>query len=110
MSTQQQAGAFPEAVVERVKTHMNRDHSSDMTTMARGLGGQPDATDGRMVGMDRLGLDLEVKVGESWVPSRVPWSKELGEDGSEVRHEVTQRFNDALEVLGEVDTVERPEH
>ena len=81
-----------------------------MTTMARGLGEQPAATDARMVSMDRQGLDLEVLVDSSWVPARVPWSKELGEDGSEVRGEVTQRFHDALEVLGEVDTVERPEH
>jgi len=108
----QQAAAFPVEVVERVRKHLNRDHAADMTTMARGLGGRPDATDARMVSMDRLGLDLEVAVAGSaaWQPARVPWSRELGEDGTEVRGEVTQRFKDALEVLGEVDTVERPDH
>lgn len=110
MTSGQQAGAFPADVVERVRKHMNRDHGMDMTTMARGLGEQPNATDARMVTMDRLGLDLEVLVADAWVPARVPWSRELGEDGSEVRAEVTQRFHDALDELGEVDTVERPDH
>jgi heme iron utilization protein len=40
--------------------HLNDDHADALLAMARGLGGQPDATSATCTAIDRYGLDLDV--------------------------------------------------
>lgn len=96
------ANPFAEHVVEAVKRHMNTDHADDSVLICRALGGQPDAVQATMTGMDADGIDFAVIVdsqrGEE-LPVRIAWSKRLSER-AEVRAEVVRMYREACTALG----------
>ncbi|MCW3004099.1 MAG: hypothetical protein JWQ20_3397 [Conexibacter sp.] len=57
--------------------HLNQDHADALLTMARALGGYPDATSTRCTAADRYGLDLVVETPRGTAPARVGFAEPL---------------------------------
>ncbi|NMD54989.1 MULTISPECIES: HugZ family protein [Tsukamurella] len=58
--------------------HLNEDHAEALLSMARALGGYPDATSARCERADRYGLDLRVDTPRGWAVTRVGYLAPLG--------------------------------
>lgn len=59
--------------------HLNDDHPDALLTMARALGGHPDATAATCTGADRYGLDLRVETPRGTAPTRVHYAEPISE-------------------------------
>jgi putative heme iron utilization protein len=71
------SAAEPDPVSPRADgaiTHLNNDHADSLVTMARVLGGYPDATAATCTGVDRYGLDLRVVTPRGIAYSRVGYA------------------------------------
>jgi putative heme iron utilization protein len=55
--------------------HLNDDHADALLTVARSLGGYPDATSATCVGIDRYGLDLELDTPRGPAATRVGFAE-----------------------------------
>jgi putative heme iron utilization protein len=96
-----QAGSdpFPADVVAAVCAHMNDDHADDTLLICRALGGRPEATAARMVGLDAHAGDYVVGAPAGEEPLRIPWSHPLT-SRAEVRMEVVRMYEEACARLG----------
>jgi hypothetical protein len=90
---------FTPDVVAAVTAHMNGDHPEDSLLICRSLGGRPEATAAKMVGLDADGADFEVTEGDGAVAVRIPWSDRLTER-AQVRLEVVRMYQEACAQLG----------
>ncbi len=99
MSTTNTENPFSEQVIAAVRDHMNLDHTEDSLLIVKSLGGQPDATEAEMSGMDGAGLDFLAKIDGKDTTVRVPWSEPLTER-AQVRVEITRMYYDACAALG----------
>ncbi|MGC0422854.1 DUF2470 domain-containing protein [Embleya sp. AB8] len=88
----------PDAITA-VRKHMNDDHPDDCLLIARGLGGQPEATAATMTGLDGEAAYYSAIVAGEPVAVRVPWSRSITER-REVRIEVVAQYHAACEALG----------
>lgn len=95
----QRGPVFSEEVVAAVMRHMNVDHAEDSLLICRSLGGQPDASSARMMGMDEHGIDFGATVEGKDVAIRVPWTETLSER-AQVRVEVVRMYQEACASLG----------
>jgi putative heme iron utilization protein len=76
--------------------HLNADHAGSLLTMARVLGGYPDATSAMCTGADRYGLDLRLETERGIAYTRVGYPAPLNSPG-ELRSaavELTRRARD----------------
>ena len=74
------AAAAPDpvaAVAPRAIAHLNADHADALLTMARALGGYPDATAATCTAADRFGLDLSVSTPRGRATTRVGYPEPL---------------------------------
>lgn len=99
---------FGPEVVAAITNHMNDDHPDDSLLIVRGLGGQPEATEARMTGLDGLGADFVAVVAGADADVRIPWERELTER-REVRVEVVRLYHEACKALG-VEARQEGEH
>ncbi|HET9073063.1 MAG TPA: DUF2470 domain-containing protein [Solirubrobacteraceae bacterium] len=94
--------AAPDPVAPRAAgavTHLNADHRDALLSIARALGGYPDAASASASGVDRYGIDLIVETPRGRAPARVAWSSPLT-DAAELRAAsvaLTHRARAALE-------------
>ena len=58
--------------------HLNDDHGDACLLIAQLLGGRPDATEARVTGLDRYGLDLVATGPDGPGRVRVPWDEPVG--------------------------------
>lgn len=73
-SAEQYAGAAPDPlhpIAAGAIEHLNADHATALTEMARALGGYPDAESAVCTGVDRYGLDLKVSTPRGGAYTRV---------------------------------------
>jgi putative heme iron utilization protein len=61
--------------------HMNHDHAAELLTIARALGGHPDATSARVDAVDRHGIDLRIEAPSGPAAARVNFTEPIPEDG-----------------------------
>lgn len=88
--------------IAAITRHLDEDHAEDTLLLCRTLGGQPDATSARAVGVDADGLDLEAQVDGRPVPVRLVFDAPV-EERAEVRHAVValyERATDGPHVAG----------
>ncbi|WP_067604325.1 DUF2470 domain-containing protein [Nocardiopsis listeri] len=90
---------FSPEVVDAVTRHMNDDHPEDTLVICRGLGGEPDATAARMVGLDAEGGDYVIIVDGTERTMRVPWGEKLTER-AQIRWEVVRMYRESCLRLG----------
>jgi heme oxygenase len=90
---------FPPEVVAQIMKHMNGDHAADSVLICRAFGGQPDATEAVMSGMDADAIEFDVTVDGGVVATRIPFSRRLTQR-AEVRVEVTRLYHEARAELG----------
>ncbi|WP_285731057.1 DUF2470 domain-containing protein [Nocardiopsis sp. ATB16-24] len=90
---------FSPEVVAAVTAHMNDDHPEDTLLICRALGGRPEATAARMVGLDGDGGDYAVTVDGVEHTVRIPWARPLTER-PQIRAEVVRMYREARERLG----------
>ena len=90
---------FTPDVVAAVCRHMNEDHPEDSLLICRTLGGKPDATAARMVGLDESGADFEVTVDGRRERVRLPWSTTVTER-PQIRREVVRMYDEACAAAG----------
>ena len=86
-------------VVAAVCAHMNGDHADDCRVICAGLGGHPDTTAARMVGMDSDAVEFLAERPGGPTPVRVPFSTRLSER-AQVRTEVARMYHDSAAALG----------
>ncbi len=67
-----------EAVAAGAVEHLNDDHGDACLLIAQLLGGRPDATEARVTGLDRYGLDLVATGPDGPGRVRVPWDEPVG--------------------------------
>jgi heme iron utilization protein len=82
--------------------HLNADHADALLTIARALGGYPDASAALCTGLDRYGIDLSLDTARGRAPTRVAWSAPLSQ-ASALRSasvELTRRAQSLLGVEG----------
>lgn len=93
-------GPFPTPeVVAAVCAHMNGDHAEDCVVICRGLGGRPDTTAARMVGMDADTVELLAEGPGGTATVRVPFSSRLTAR-AQVRAEVARMYHESAKALG----------
>lgn len=80
----------PDAVAA-ITRHLDEDHPEDTLLLCRTLGGQPEATSARAVGVDLDGLDLEADVDGRAVPVRLPFDAPI-EERAQVRHAIVALY------------------
>ena len=90
---------FSPEVVSAVTEHMNGDHPEDTLIICRALGGVPEATSARMVGLDGESGHYEVTVDGVERSVRIPWSVPLTERAA-IRVEVVRMYRQACAELG----------
>jgi putative heme iron utilization protein len=90
---------FDPDVVAAVTRHMNDDHAADSLAICRTLGGQPDAEQATMAGLDADGVDFTAVVGGRDVTVRVPFSAPVADRG-QVRAEVVRMAMEARAARG----------
>ena len=61
--------------------HLNADHADALLSMARTLGGYPDATAATCTSIDRYGLDLELDTRRGPATTRIAFAERLSEPG-----------------------------
>ncbi len=61
--------------------HLNEDHADALLSMARALGGYPDATAATCASIDRYGLDLDLDTERGPAATRIPFAEMLREPG-----------------------------
>lgn len=93
------SGLFSPEVVDAVARHMNFDHADDNVLIVRALGGQPAATEARVVGLDDGGVLFATVVAGAETQARVPWGTTPVER-AHIRAEVVQMYQQACGVLG----------
>jgi putative heme iron utilization protein len=84
---------FPPAVVDAVVAHMNADHLEDSLAIVRSLGGRPDATSARMVGLDGVAGHFRVEGPTGAAVVSVPWSRPISER-AEIREELARMVHE----------------
>jgi putative heme iron utilization protein len=62
-------------------THLNEDHADALLSMARALGGYPDATAATCASIDRYGLDLDLDTERGPAATRIPFVDPLTAPG-----------------------------
>lgn len=82
-------------VVDAVVAHMNGDHVDDNAVICRGVGGHPEATGARMVGLDREAAEFEAETPGGPVIVRIPFAEPLA-DRAQIRAEVARMFHDSV--------------
>ncbi|GAA5051918.1 HugZ family pyridoxamine 5'-phosphate oxidase [Nocardia callitridis] len=83
-TAEQYASAEPDPVVSVAAgaiTHLNNDHAESLASMARVLGGYPDATEASCERADRYGLDLRVVTPRGVARTRVGYAEPIGSAG-----------------------------
>lgn len=80
--------------VRAILAHMNDDHADDTLLICQRLGGVPDATAARMVGLDDHQARFEADVDGRPVAVALPWSRPL-ESRAQVREEVVRMHDEA---------------
>ncbi|HMO54058.1 MAG TPA: DUF2470 domain-containing protein [Tepidiformaceae bacterium] len=91
--------AFAPEESAAIMRHMNGDHADDSVLMVRALGGQSGASDARVVGIDKEGIDFAAVVDGADVLVRIPWGRRLSAR-SEVRGEVVRLYQESCAELG----------
>ncbi|MEV0296364.1 DUF2470 domain-containing protein [Nocardia sp. NPDC050710] len=79
-SAEQYASAAPDPIVPvaaRAIDHLNDDHADALLSMARVLGGYPDATEAACERADRYGLDLRVRTPRGVARTRVGYAEPI---------------------------------
>lgn len=66
---------------QRAVDHLNEDHADALLSMARALGGYPDALAARCTAIDRYGLNLAIETPRGHAPSRVGFDEPVNEPG-----------------------------
>ncbi|MGM0555458.1 MAG: HugZ family protein [Myxococcota bacterium] len=74
--------------------HMNDDHADALVDYAVGLAGLEDVDAAKMVGIDRLGFDLEVQTADGLERVRVAFEPPI-EEADEVRHRMVDLVQEA---------------
>ncbi len=90
---------FSPEVVAAVARHMNTDHPEDSLLIVRALGGQPSATEARVVGVNDSGVVFSAVVGGEAAEAQVPWASTPAER-AQIRTEVVQMYLQACAALG----------
>jgi hypothetical protein len=74
--------------------HMNDDHDDALVDYAVGLAGLADVESAKMVGIDRLGFDMEVETADGLERVRLPFDPPIESPG-EVRHRMVDLVQEA---------------
>ncbi len=90
---------FTPDIEAAVVAHMNGDHAEDNLLIVRSLGGLPEASDARMVGISPAGAGFEGTVGGEPHAVVVPWSAPIADRGA-IRVEVVRMYHEACAALG----------
>ncbi len=91
--------AFAPEESAAILRHMNGDHAEDSVLMVRALGGQPNATNASVTGVDKAGIDFAAEVNGTETKVRIPWARTLTAR-AEVRGEVVRLYNESCAALG----------
>lgn len=78
---------------------MNTDHPDDSVLIVRALGGQPAATEARLIGLTETGIEFAVVAGGEPTQAQVPWAAPPTER-AHIRAEVVRMYVEACAVLG----------
>ncbi|OKH15917.1 DUF2470 domain-containing protein [[Limnothrix rosea] IAM M-220] len=65
------------AVSDRICNHMNKDHADAVLTYAKHFGQRTDAEAAQMLGLDEVGMDLEITVNKQPETLRIPFPTTL---------------------------------
>jgi putative heme iron utilization protein len=79
---------------EAIMGHVNGDHTNNLVEYLRAFTDVADATEARMVGVDRNGFDIEAKTPAGSKTVRIPWGKTL-ERREQVREEMVRLSTEA---------------
>ena len=66
--------------VDRILVHMNDDHADALVAFCRVLGGQPETSSARMVGVDRYGFDVLATVAGAGAPRAMRFTFDASAD------------------------------
>jgi putative heme iron utilization protein len=91
-----------------ITRHVNGEHTDNLIEYLRAYTEVDDATDARMTGVDRDGMDIEAQTPGGVRNERIPWGERL-ERREQVREEMVRLTVEAKAKLG-LDPIDLTEH
>lgn len=91
-----------------ISRHVNGEHTDNLLEYLRAFADVQDASDARMLGVDRDGMEIEAQTASGTRTVRIPWGQTL-ERREQVREEMVRMTVEAKEKLG-LDPIELGEH